>query len=49
MAAVDLGGLAQVTLNCFEVVAAGVGSGEEGGGVVELGGVVVEDADAVAG
>ena len=41
--------MAQVTLDRFEVKAAGVGFGEERGGVVELGGVVVEDADAVAG
>ena len=40
--------MAQVTLDRFEVKAAGVGFGEERGGVVELGGVVVEDADAVA-
>jgi hypothetical protein len=41
--------LAKITLDCFEIAAAGVGFGEEGGGVVELGGVVIEDADTVAG
>jgi len=36
-------------LDCFEVAAAGVEFGKQGGGVEEFGGVVVEDADAMAG
>ena len=45
----DFGGLAQVAGDCFEVKTTGVRFGELRGDVVELGGVVVEDADAVAG